>query len=218
MKKIFVSIIYTFITMIAYSQDLSKEFLLKNFFETVERINDNHFRINLKQNEIIFDLIEDDFNIISFVNPNETKESIKPINSTSSILAKKTPDILKQVYRIDSLYIHNLLTEEVRKFNDYYLKNKDIKYYTLTKQNEIIQSLNYTKVKLKKSANLQIAGIVTSLVGGVLGTSLILSPDANQNIGYGITGGSIMLGGLLNLASIGPKRKASKKLVKPIEF
>lgn len=217
MKKlalILLSVIFTSIN----AQELNKDFLLKNFFDKVEKVSDNHYKIQLNLYQISFDLIGETFIVKSYTNPYITKTSTRPLDYDKGSVIRSA-DVDEQVRVKDSTFVYNLVAKKVDEFFVYQSTASNPQGFMLTKQNEIIESINHTKLNLTKSANLQIAGILTTVSSLVLMGAILSNPNvSNYTAAYVIGGVGGAVGTGLNIASIGAKKKAGDKLIKPINF
>jgi hypothetical protein len=216
MKKLAL-ILLSVIAVNVYAQTLTKEFVIKNYFDKVEKISDNHYSIELNLYQIKFDLIGDSFALKSYVNPHVTKTSTRPLDYDQGFVTRSA--IVDEQVRVkDSTYIHSLIAKKVDEFIAYQSISYNSQDFLLSKQNEIIESINHTKTNLSKSANLQIAGLLTTL-GGMIIMGAILSNPNTDNIGAYVAGGiGAGVGSGLNIAAIGAKKKAGQKIIKPINF
>jgi hypothetical protein len=199
------------------SQNLDKEFLLRNFFDSVAVIGNNHFNIQLNIFSVNFDLIGNDFKIKSYINPYQTKSVTRPLEYNNSPV-NRTPEVDEQVRVKDSTYLYSIVENKLSEFNSFAQKVGNTQEFTLYKQNEIINSLNHTKHHLGNSANFHLAAVFTSILGGTISAILLTNQSIDNNIGLGIGLGSSAISLGFSVAGITQKKKSADKQLKPVNF
>ena len=206
----------TFVTT-SLSQSKNDLFLLNNHFDKVTKVNDSTYNIQMSKHLINFDFINNkDFVINSYYNPTITTSYIKTLDlGFNESGYANTPNNVIIINKRDSTYVYKIVNESVAKYIETY--SEDLNEFIFYKINETIYSLNYTKNKLNKSANFQLASLLTSIIGGVT-TGVIMYKTTNTNLGYAMISTTTTLSLGFTITSIIHKKKSSANKVNKIKL